>query len=132
MVKSGEKGETAMVTDCRINQITNCDLVSFLKDTGCNGMQFQLLRFWGRHPRAKLSLYTIANALDTARFNLRHEIMALVEKGLLIAQHNGNGLTTYALTSDQRTQGYIDELARLDRTETKFLERQLEGEAVLV
>lgn len=121
-----------MVTDCRINQMASCELISFLKDIGCSDMQFQLLRFWGRHPRAKLSLYTIASALDTARINLRHAITALVEKSILIAQHDDNGLTTYALTSDQRTQEYIDKLARLDWGETKILEKQLEEEAVLV
>lgn len=121
-----------MVIDCGINRVVNYELLSFLKDTGCCGMQFQLLRFWGRHPRAKLSLYTIASALDTARINLRYAITALVEKDILIAQHDdGNGLTTYALTSDQRTQEYIDELAKLDWNETKSLEKQLEEEAVL-
>ena len=120
-----------MVIDCGINRIVNYELLSFLKDMGCSGIQFQLLRFWGRHPRAKLSLYTIASALDTARINLRHAITALVEKDILIAQHDGNGLTTYALTSDQRTQEYIDELAKLDWGETKNLEKQLEEEAVL-
>ena len=114
-----------MVIDCRINRITNYELLSFLNDIGCSGMQFQLLRFWGRHPRAKLSLYAIAYALDAARINLRHAITALVEKGILFVQHSGNGLTTYALNNDQRTQKYIDELAKLDWDEAKKLENQL-------
>ena len=99
----------------------------------CSGLELQLLRFWGRYPQAKLSLYTIANALDTARINLRHAITTLVEKGILLKeQHDGNGLTTYSLSSDLQTQEYIEELSKLGRHEIKILEKQLEGEAILV
>ena len=114
-----------MVIDCRINRITNYELLSFLNDIGCSGMQFQLLRFWGRHPRAKLSLYAIAYALDAAKISLRLAIKSLVEKGILFVQHSGNGLTTYALNNDQGTQKYIDELAKLDWDEAKKLAKQL-------
>ena len=114
-----------MVIDCRINRIANYELLSFLNDIGCSGMQFQLLRFWGRHPRAKLSLYAIAYALDAAKISLRLAIKSLVEKGILFVQHSGNGLTTYALNNDQRTQKYIDELAKLDWDEAKKMANQL-------
>ena len=100
--------------------------------SSCTGLELRLLRFWGRHPRAKLSLYTIASALGTARLDLRQAIAILAEKGVLKEQHNGNGLTTYSLSSDPQTQEYIKELARLDWGEIKILEKQLEGEAVLV
>jgi predicted DNA-binding transcriptional regulator len=120
-----------MVIDCRINLKVNYDLLSFLKDIGCGGMQFKLLCFWGRHPKAKLSLYTIARALDTARIDLRDAITALLRKGVLIAEHNSDGLTTYALSDDKRTQEYIDELAKLDWSETKNLGKQLKEEVVL-
>ncbi|OGN94199.1 MAG: hypothetical protein A2Z75_07095 [Chloroflexi bacterium RBG_13_50_10] len=115
-----------MVTDYRINRTVNYELLSFLKGIDCSGLQFRLLCFWGRHPNAKLSLYVIAKALDTARINLRDSITALVEKGILIAQHNGNGLITYALSGDQRTHRYIDELSNLDWGETANLARQLQ------
>lgn len=105
--------------------MSNYELLSFLEDIGCSSMQFQLLRFWGRHPRAKLSLYTIAYALDTARGKLRDAITALVEKGILLIQSNGKGLTTYALNSDHQSQKFIDELAKLDWSEAKNLEGQL-------
>ena len=114
-----------MLTDYKVNQMPSCELLSFLQDIGCNRMQFQLLRFWARHPKAKLSLYTIAYALDTARSNLRHSITSLVEKGILLKQCNSKGLTTYSLNSEQQAQKYIDELARLDWNEAKSLEKQL-------
>ncbi len=113
-----------MVIDYRISRRVDYDLLSFLEDMNCTGMQFKILCFWGRHPKAKLSLYTIARALDTSAINLRDAIANLVEKGILTAQHNNDGLTTYAL-ADQRTKGYIDELGGLDWNQTMNLEKQL-------
>ena len=114
-----------MPDDHRSKPVAESDLLSFLKDMGCSGMQLKLLRFWGRHPRAKLSLYTIARASDAARIDLRDAMADLVEKGILTVQHNDNGLTTYALTGDQRTQEHIDELASLGRSEAISLEKQM-------
>ena len=118
-----------MVVDCRIKQTADYDLLAFLNDIDCNGMQFNLLCFWGRHPRAKLSLYTIAGALDTSALKLRDAITNLVGKGILTAQDNNNGLTTYAL-SEQRVQECVDELGNLDWKQTMELVRQLKGETV--
>lgn len=95
-------------------------------------LELRLLHFWGHHPRTKLSLYTIANAMDTARINLRHAIAALVAKGILDEQQDGNGLTTYSLNSDQQIQQYIEELTTLDWNRASVSTKQLEKEAVLV
>ena len=92
-------------------------------------MQFKLLCFWGRHPRAKLSLYTIAGALDTSAIKLRDAITNLVGKGVLTAQDSDNGLTTYAL-SEQRTREYVDELGKLDWKQMMDLVRQFKKETV--
>ena len=115
-----------MVTDYRIRRLVDYDLVSFLKDISCTGIQFKLLCFWGRHPKAKLSLYTIARALDTSAINLRDAMANLVGKGILMAQQNDSGLTTYAL-ADLRAKEYIDELGSLDWNQTMNLGRQLKG-----
>jgi hypothetical protein len=126
-----KKEKTDMVTDCRISRLEDYGLLSFLKDLNCTGMQFKLLCFWGRHPRAKLSLYTIASALDTSATNLRGAITNLVGKGILTAQHNNDGLTTYAL-SEQGAQEYIDKLGSLDWNQTMNLGMQLKKETVSV
>jgi hypothetical protein len=118
-----------MVIDCKIRQTAHYALLSFLKDINCTGMQFKLLCFWGRHPKAKLSLYTIASALDSSTISLRDAITNLVAKGILTAQHNNDGLTTYAL-SEEGTQGYIDELGSLDWNQTMYLGRQLKKETL--
>jgi predicted DNA-binding transcriptional regulator len=128
-IKSSEIGETDMVIDCRTRLTVHYDLLSFLKDINCTSMQFKLLCFWGRHPKAKLSLYTIVRALDTSTINLRDAIANLVAKGILTAQHNNDDLITYAL-SEQGTQEYIDELGSLDWNQTMNLERQLKKETV--
>jgi predicted DNA-binding transcriptional regulator len=117
-----------MITDYRINRMVHYDLLLFLKDINCTGMQFKLLCFWGRHPKAKLSLYTIARALDTSATNLRDAITSLVEKGILMARHSDSGLTTYTL-SEQGTKEYIDELGSLDWNKTMNLAKQLNEEA---
>ncbi len=116
-----------MVTYYKVSRLVDYDLLSFLKDISCTGVQFKLLCFWGRHPKAKLSLYTIARALDTSAINLRSEITDLVEKGILTAHRNGDDLITYAL-ADQEAQGYIDELGSLDWNQVSNLRRRLKEE----
>lgn len=74
-------------------------------------MQFELLQFWRRNPKARLSLYNMDGTLDSPKNELRNAITALAEKGILVAEHNRNGLTTYAL-STQQSQEYIVELAK--------------------
>jgi len=96
----------------------------------CSGFELRLLHFWKHHPQTRLSLYSIANTLDTERVNLRHAIKALVEKGILEEQYNDNGLTTYSLSSDWQTQGCIEELARLEQGKIKISKKQLKGEAI--
>ena len=97
----------------------------------CSQLELGLLRFWGRHPHAKLSLYTIATAMDTGRINLRYAITALVEKEILKEQHGDNGLTTYVLTSDLQIQEYIDTLVGPNLSDTSSSKKQINREAVL-
>ena len=120
-----------MVTECLDYRITDSILFTFLKDNKYNILELRLLLFWARHPNAKLSLHTIASALDTARLNLREAISSLVSRGCLIEQHNSNELTTYSLSNDQNTHEYIEELGRMDWNQIKILEKQLEGAATL-
>ena len=120
-----------MVIDCVQYRVANGRLFNFLKKNSQTNLELQLIHFWARHPRAKLSLYTIANALDTARINLRESIRALIEKGILQEQEDGNGLITYSLASDSETLEYIEELAKMDWNEIRILEKQLVGEPIL-
>ncbi len=120
-----------MVIDCIQYRIANSKLFSFLKENRFTGLELQLLLFWARHPHAKLSLYTIASAMDSARTSLRDAISSLVRKHILTEQLNNNGLSTYFLSSEWNIEEYIEELAKMDWTQIKVLEKQLEGEAVL-
>jgi DNA-binding transcriptional ArsR family regulator len=116
-----------MITDTRIDASVNHDLLSFLKNIRCNTIQLKVLFFLGRHPRSRLSFYTVAKALDAARLDLRNAMTALVEKGIL-TERRDSGLTTYALAYDERINGYMDELAKLDLAKAIYLRRQLESE----
>jgi len=118
-----------LAIDHKEERMANYELLPFLKDIGCSDMQFKLLCFWGRHPRAKLTLRTIAGALDISNNSLRVAMKTLEGKGILKVQHNGNGLTTYAL-SQQYIQEYIDELGRLDYSKMIDLGKQLKEKAI--
>ncbi len=120
-----------MVISCTENPTTKTDLLNFIKENEFNGLELQLLVFWAKHPNAKLSLYSIANALDTAKLSLREAIYALVRKNVILEQHNNNDLTTYYLNGDCNTRSFIEELSYLDWSQLKVLKKQLEGGAVL-
>lgn len=98
-------------------------LAAFLKGLNCDEMQLELLTFWGLHPRARLSLYAVKGALDLPQMHLRTAIGRLTQKGILKAQGNGNGLTTYTLANPQ-IHDMVCELAQLDWSEKMFLLKQ--------
>jgi hypothetical protein len=120
-----------MVIDCVQYRVANSELFRFMVENRFNGLELRLLLFWARHPNAKLSIYTIASAMDTARINLREAISSLVKKCVLEEHHNGCGLTTYYLNEDVNTKGMVDELSQLDWNQLRILEKQLQGEAIL-
>jgi hypothetical protein len=130
-VKSGKKWEDKMVIDCLQYRIANTEILQFLKENRFTGLELKLILFWARHPYAKLSIYTIASAMDTARINLRDAMSALVRKCVLNEHCNDNGLTTYALSDDLRARESMNELSKMDWNQIKILEKQLEGEAIL-
>ena len=118
-----------LIADYREKRVIHDDLLSFLKDIDCNVLQFKLLCCFGRHPRLKLSLYTIASSSNTSKINFRAAIKALVEKGIIVVRNDINGLTTYTLSSDQRIQRYIGELVTLDWSEKMNLVKQMNKQA---
>lgn len=120
-----------MVIDCMQYRIVNTKIFELLKNQDISGMEFRLLIFWTRHPNAKLSLYSIASALDTAKYNLREAISSLVSKNILIEQHNSCDLITYSLSSNWNAQELISELSNMDWNQLKIMERQLEEASIL-
>ena len=120
-----------MVIDCIQYRVANSKLYGFLKENDFTRMELKLLMFWARHPNAKLSLYTIASALDTAKFNLREAISSLVKKSILVEQRHNSDLITYSLCSDWDMRELVEELSRMDWNQLKVLEQQLEGAAIL-
>lgn len=120
-----------MVIDCIQYRIAKNEHFLFLKEKSLSSLELKLLLFWARHPHAKLSLYTIATAMDTARINLREAIASLVEKQILVKQHNDNDLSTYYLSNDCPIQECIKNLAEMNWNQLKILQIQLEGGAIL-
>ena len=121
-----------MVIDCLHYRIADSKTLCMLKDNQLTDLELRLFFFWARHPHAKLSLYTIANAVDTAKINLRDAIESLVAKEILIEQQGkSHDLITYFLSNDLKIQECIDEISRMDWNQIKLLELQLQGEAIL-
>lgn len=113
------------------NKLNNKELLKFLADNHFSNLELRLLLFWARHPHAKLSIYTIASAMDTARINLRDAISSLVNKCILGEQQNGCGLTTYYLSDDRYMKDMINELSQLDWNQLRNLEQQLQYQAAI-
>lgn len=120
-----------MVIDCLHYRIADSKTLCLLKDNQLSDIELRLFFFWARHPHAKLSLYTIANAVDTARINLRDAIESLVTKEILIERENSeDDLITYSLSDNVGIQECIEEISRMDWNQIKLLELQLQGETI--
>ena len=104
----------------------NYDLILFLETIDCNSLKFQVLQFWGRHPRAKMTFCAMAAGLKTSKNMLSHAIAELIEHRVLRMQFGENGLVTYALTEDREARQRVEELGSLDHNEIKSLARVLE------
>ena len=113
-----------MLTERATVPVANYDLLWFLVNHGYDDIQFKLICFWGRHPKAKLSLYTISHALDTSSIVLKDALDLLVDQGILTRLEDSNGLTTY---SSAESQSYwpIEAIAKLDLGEIIELRKQL-------
>lgn len=117
-----------MVTDCIQNTSANSNPTICLTENQFSDLELRLMLFWAKHPQAKLSLYSFANAADSSRNDLRNAISSLVGKGILKDQYNSD-LTTYSLTDDQTTQDFMGKLCNMQLNQLKVLAKQLEGEA---
>ena len=105
-----------MPIECKINHAGYCELMAFFTEIDCNITQFKMLCFMVRHPRTKLGIDSIAGVLDISSANLKHEVAALIERGVLVEQ-NDDGSTTYSLSRDTEIHGYMTTLAALDWSE---------------
>jgi len=103
-----------MATNCKKTPIANSDLLSFLKDNDCNTLHFDVLRFVGKHPNARLSLSVLARATGKKKVDLANAIVPLIEQDILAACQDDNGVTTFSLSSNLTSQCYILKLAGLD------------------
>lgn len=118
-----------MVIEYMEKSKVSADLLSFLADNKCNETEFDLLRFMGQHPRAKLSFYVITQAFRVAAIDLGNALMALVEKGILVHRLDGHGLVTYSLSPDEKTSAHIRELSSLDWSVAMALKKELKERA---
>ena len=114
-----------MVTGYKAKSRVNDDLLSFLLDNKCSETEFDLLRFIGRHPKAKLNFYVITQAFRITPSDLGKALLALVESGIVLHQLDDNGLVTYSLSADEKTREYIHKLASLDWSTAMSLKKEL-------
>lgn len=115
-----------MVTELRVNPMTvNNGLEIFLKDNNFSRMQFDVLRFMGRHPRARFSYFVIAMAVGNGGSRLGQALSDLINKDIISTEIDENGLVTYGLSGDIRTCIHVYDLADLDWSEASTLRKQL-------
>jgi hypothetical protein len=119
-----------MVTECIQYHTTESKLLLFFKENHFTSSEFYLMLFWARNPYAKLSLYTITNAMNKASMNIREAITSLVRRNILIEKHTCEELTTYCLNSDYDLHECIDELTIMNKEQIRTIQKQLEGAAV--
>jgi len=118
-----------MVIEYMEKSKVSADLLSFLADNKCNETEFDLLRFMGQHPRAKLSFYVITQAFRIGAIDLGNALMALVKKNILVHRLDGHGLVTYSLSADEKTRAHIHKLASLDWSKAMSLKKELKDRA---
>jgi predicted ArsR family transcriptional regulator len=112
--------------------LTDHDLISFLRENDFTGHRLRLMLFWGRHPQAKFNLDGIAHVLDITRHHLRELLRELIEKGMVEERYCNSGIAHYSLNSEHALSDYVQELARLDWSAIRNLEGEAEREALLV
>ena len=119
-----------MVTEYKAKSRVNDDLLSFLTDNKCSEIELDLLRFIGRHPKAKLNFYVITQAFRITPIDQGNALMALVERDILVHQMDDNGLVTYSLSTDEKIRAYIHKLASLDWSVAMALKKELRERTV--
>jgi hypothetical protein len=121
-----------MVTECIEYQYrtTESKLLLFLKENQFTSSEFYLMLFWARNPYAKLSLYTITNAMTKASMNIREAIKSLVRRNILIEKQTYEELTTYYLNSNYDLREFVSEIITMNKEQIRSVQKQLEGAAV--
>ena len=112
------------------NARTEERLYHFLREHTDDQVQRQVLLFWAMHPNTKFSRLAIRCAVDCGKLDVDRALRALVVAGLLI-KHADNGLTLYSLTTDEKRQQLIMEMATLGWDRWQLILRRMEqGESL--
>ena len=119
-----------MVTEFMARKVVNAGLISFLMDNKCGDMEFDLLRFMGRHLHAKLNFYVITQSFRLAASDLGNALMSLVERGILLHQLGDNNLVTYSVSTDAGIRAHVSELASLGWSTAMSLKKELKERVV--
>ena len=90
-------------------------LHQFIKEYADSYCCLELLRFFGRHPRARFSRLAVVNALNVngRRPNIEKALKHLIDKGVLKI-YIENNICLYSLTEDESLSSLASYLAKLD------------------
>jgi hypothetical protein len=83
--------------------------IQFVREYGNTRLKLDLLVFWSRYPRAKLTTGVIAGALDcNRRVDLEEALESFVKAKLIEEEHTEQGLRLYCLgTEPEKRQGVL-------------------------
>jgi len=110
---------------------TQESLYRFLEKYGNTREERELLAFWGMHPNARFTRYTICYGLDCSKQEANRALMALVEAGV-IDTNSCNGLIFYSLTKNEEKRRPVVELAALGWDQWLAMLRRIEHRDRLV
>ena len=106
------------------NALTEKQLLRLLKQYASDRLKMELLAFWGRHPNAKFTRGAISCALDCKKLDMDRALKDLVERGL-VDMHKHNGVTFYALTTNEERRRVALELAALGWDQRRLMLRRV-------
>jgi hypothetical protein len=95
---------------------------------GCADGQYclELLRFFGRYPRARFSELAVIHALDVngRRLYIESALRHLIDKGV-VKTYIENNVRLYSLTEDESLRSFALDLAKLDWLQWRLVVRQI-------
>ena len=101
-------------------------LYEFIKEYTNSHYCLEILRFFGRWPRARFSELAVVNALDVngGRLCIARVLRHLIDKGV-VKTYIENNVRLYSLTEDKSIRNLASDLANLDWRQWQLVVRQV-------
>jgi len=101
-------------------------LDQFLKEYADSYYCLEILRFFGKYPRARFSGLAVVHALNVngGRLYIEKVLRYLIDKGV-VKTYIENNVRLYSLTEDESLRSLVSDLAKLDWHQWQLVVRQI-------